>query len=464
MLAKEREFIRRLHQITDAFILAFSFYLAHLIRSYWQIEIFGGSPEILPFLDHYAWLLLFIIPGGLLMLKVYGYYDRPLLASRRQAIWILTKAIFGLVIGVILILWLFRVGPRVGRSVIILFGLISFCLLVAKELIVNWWRKKGQSQVTRNVIIVGPPEETSEIEKLIKLANDPTLCVVDKVNLSEESTQQLIDSMHKNAANAVVIAGERTFLGQIEDVIMVCEREGVEVWLLVDFFKTRIAQVKSDQFYGRPVLVFKSTPDTSWPLIIKRIIDIVVSAILLVILAIPMAFIAVLVKLTSEGPVLYKQQRAGLNGRPFTLLKFRSMYKDADKLKSFLLDKNEINGPAFKLSNDPRVTPLGRFLRRYSIDELPQLINVLRGEMSLVGPRPLPLDEVAKFDNPGYRRRLSMKPGLTCLWQISGRSEIKDFDEWVRLDLEYIDNWSLWLDFKIMLKTIPVVLSGKGAK
>lgn len=173
---------------------------------------------------------------------------------------------------------------------------------------------------------------------------------------------------------------------------------------------------------------------------------------------------ALLIRLTSPGPVLFRQQRAGLNGRPFTMYKFRSMVTNAEQLKHELEQLNEMSGPVFKLTNDPRVTPIGRFLRRYSIDELPQLINVLRGEMSLVGPRPLPLDEVARFDDVAHRRRLSVKPGLTCLWQISGRSELRDFKEWVRLDLEYIDHWSLWLDFKILLRTIPVVLTAKGAK
>ena len=146
------------------------------------------------------------------------------------------------------------------------------------------------------------------------------------------------------------------------------------------------------------------------------------------------------------------------------MLKFRSMVSDAEQRKHELAKLNEMEGPVFKLSNDPRVTPVGRFIRRFSIDELPQLLNVFRGEMSLVGPRPLPVDEVERFDDPAHRRRLSVKPGLTCLWQVSGRNEVKDFRDWVRLDLEYIDNWSIWLDVKILCRTIPVVLTGNGAR
>jgi len=174
--------------------------------------------------------------------------------------------------------------------------------------------------------------------------------------------------------------------------------------------------------------------------------------------------IAVLIKLTSKGPVLFRQQRSGLNGRPFTIYKFRTMGVDAEQRKQELASRNEMRGPVFKVTNDPRVTPIGKILRRCSIDEFPQFFNVLRGEMSLVGPRPLPVDEVKRFDDFSHRRRLSVKPGLTCLWQISGRNNVVDFKEWVRLDLEYIDNWSLWLDMKIICRTVPAVLAGVGAK
>jgi exopolysaccharide biosynthesis polyprenyl glycosylphosphotransferase len=174
--------------------------------------------------------------------------------------------------------------------------------------------------------------------------------------------------------------------------------------------------------------------------------------------------IALAIKITSPGPVFFRQKRSGINGTPFTIYKFRTMVTNAEQLKHELAAMNEMSGPVFKVTNDPRVTPVGKFLRKYSLDELPQLFNVLRGEMSLVGPRPLPVDEVRRFDNLAHRRRLSVKPGLTCLWQVSGRNQITDFKDWVRLDLEYIDNWSFWLDLKILLVTVPVVLRGTGAK
>jgi lipopolysaccharide/colanic/teichoic acid biosynthesis glycosyltransferase len=173
---------------------------------------------------------------------------------------------------------------------------------------------------------------------------------------------------------------------------------------------------------------------------------------------------ALLVKWTSPGPVFFRQQRSGLNGSPFTLYKFRTMVTNAEQFKHELEAMNEMTGPVFKVTNDPRITNFGRFLRKYSLDEWPQLINVFRGEMSLVGPRPLPVDEVKRFNDLAHRRRLSVKPGLTCIWQVTGRNKISDFKDWVRLDLEYIDGWSLWLDFKILLLTIPAVLRGTGAK
>jgi exopolysaccharide biosynthesis polyprenyl glycosylphosphotransferase len=212
------------------------------------------------------------------------------------------------------------------------------------------------------------------------------------------------------------------------------------------------------------MLVFRSTPDASWQVVGKQLIDFVGALLMLAVCSPALLFAAVAIRLTSPGPILFRQQRCGLNGRPFTMLKFRSMVTDAEQRKHELEQLNEMSGPVFKVTKDPRVTPVGRYLRKFSVDEFPQLLNVVRGDMSLVGPRPLPVDEVARFDDLAHRRRLSMKPGITCLWQVSGRNNVTDFGEWVRLDLEYIDNWSLWLDIRILVRTVPVVLMGTGAK
>jgi len=197
---------------------------------------------------------------------------------------------------------------------------------------------------------------------------------------------------------------------------------------------------------------------------LKQLLDRVGALVLLVLASPIFLVVGILIKLGSPGPVLFRQKRSGLNGQPFTIYKFRTMVTNAEQLKHELAAMNEMTGPVFKVSNDPRVTSIGKFLRKSSWDELPQLLNVLRGEMSLVGPRPLPVDEVRRFNDLAHRRRLSVKPGITCLWQVSGRNNVSDFRDWVRLDLEYIDNWSLWLDFKILWRTVPVVLGGVGAR
>jgi len=212
------------------------------------------------------------------------------------------------------------------------------------------------------------------------------------------------------------------------------------------------------------VLIYRTTPAISWELVAKRIIDILGGFILLILTSPIMLAVALLIRLTSPGPVIFSQNRSGLHGRPFRMYKFRSMVTNAEQARAELEDRNEMSGPVFKVKNDPRVTWLGSWLRRTSLDELPQLWNVIRGEMSLVGPRPLPLYETANFGDVTQRRRMSVRPGLTCLWQVRGRNQINDFKDWVQLDLEYIDRWSLLLDFQILLRTVPVVLFGWGAK
>jgi exopolysaccharide biosynthesis polyprenyl glycosylphosphotransferase len=250
--------------------------------------------------------------------------------------------------------------------------------------------------------------------------------------------------------------------GRIRKVLECCEREGVQVRLFSDFFSKILKRVRVDQPYGMNIVSFMATQDDEIKLYVKRILDIVLSGLMLVVLSPFLLIIAILVKASSKGPIFYEWNVIGLNKKPFKSWKFRTMVPNADAMKTDLLERNEMNGPVFKIKNDPRVTKIGRILRKFSLDELPQLWSVLKGDMSLVGPRPAGPHELARYDS-WHRRKLSVKPGLTCLWQVKGRNKIDDFDEWVRLDLEYIENWSLWLDFKILLKTIPVVLRGTGS-
>jgi exopolysaccharide biosynthesis polyprenyl glycosylphosphotransferase len=248
----------------------------------------------------------------------------------------------------------------------------------------------------------------------------------------------------------------------VEEVVRLCEEQGIIVRLQTDLFKLRIARWQVDELDGVPIVTIRSGPSDGWPLLAKRLMDICGSALLLLALAPLLMIVAVLIKLDSPGAVFYTQERVGLNKRHFRVFKFRTMVEGADKQQPMLEDLNEAEGPVFKIKDDPRITRIGKFLRRFSIDELPQLFNVLRGEMSLVGPRPLPTRDIERIDALWHKRRLSVKPGVTCLWQVNGRSDV-NFDHWVRMDLEYIDKWSLELDLRILLKTIPAVLKGSGA-
>ena len=249
---------------------------------------------------------------------------------------------------------------------------------------------------------------------------------------------------------------------QVEEMIMVCAEQGVRTTIAADLFSIGLIKSEISYFGGMPLIHFQTPPGDSWELALKRVIDIVVAGVALVAMAPIFALLALGIK-ASTGPVIFTQTRMGLNGRLFQMLKFRSMYLDAEQVLDVLRTKNEMNGPTFKMKNDPRVTSFGRFLRRFSLDELPQLWNVFVGEMSLVGPRPPIPGEVSLYERSS-RRRLSMRPGLTCTWQVSGRNEIKDFESWVKLDLNYIDNWSLMGDLVLLFRTVPAVLFGIGAR
>lgn len=463
MLRRQRQLRTSVHLVLDACLFAIGFWLAHWVRSHLPITVFGGTAEIEPF-DHYFHIFLLTLPFAALILEGQGFYNRKELAGRRETVWILLKSCLFAIVGLILVLFLMR--QQLARSVIILFGVTSFLLVLAKEELINWWMQSsfGREQATKRVILVGMRTDVERLMEEMRQNARGGMVVVGQLYLEEQPVENLLNLLHEHSANAVMLSAKHTAFGQVEKAIQLCELEGVEVCLLADFFKTAISQTALDDFMGRPVMVFRTVPEASWQALTKQVLDFVLAGVGLILLSPLFLVLAVIIKGTSKGPVLFRQQRCGLNGRPFMMLKFRSMVLDAEAQKEGLASQNEMSGPVFKLTNDPRVTPIGRLMRKWSVDELPQLINVLLGDMSIVGPRPLPVDEVKRFDDLAHRRRLSVKPGLTCLWQISGRNNITDFRDWVRLDLEYIDNWSLWLDFKILFLTIPAVLSGSGAK
>ena len=249
---------------------------------------------------------------------------------------------------------------------------------------------------------------------------------------------------------------------EINSLVNQCKEQGIPARLVSDFFHLEEIKVKIGFLDGAPIITLYNGMEESLKFSFKRFLDIMISGFFLVFLSPLYLLIVILIKLSDSGPVFFYQKRIGLHKREFNLYKFRTMVVNAEDLQEQLESKNEVSGPVFKISNDPRITKIGGFLRRYSIDELPQLVNVFKGEMSLVGPRPLPIRDFNKFDEYWIRRRFSVRPGITCIWQISGRSDIS-FEQWMEQDLYYIDNWTLILDFNILVKTIPVIIKGTGA-
>jgi exopolysaccharide biosynthesis polyprenyl glycosylphosphotransferase len=466
MLRRDQQIRTQIHQLADACIFFASFLLAYVLRSDPDIAAWLNLPPLpsTQFGD-FAKLLFVVIPGAPLILESQGFYNRSPLSPRGAVFWPLLKGCAWLTAGLIFIAYIFHL--QVARMIMVAFGLIGFCAVWLKEeaLRAFFKSKMAQAQYRRRFIIAGQDNEIIQMQAELLSHKDEGVEIVAALDLNQGGAQELATMLHEHSVYGVILSARRTYFEQIESVIKACELEGVEVWLVADFFATQISRTSFDELLGRPLLIFRTTPESSWHSVAKTLIDFVGSMIFLIFVASWLfPIIAILIKFTSRGPVFFKQQRSGHNGKPFTLYKFRTMVTNAEQYKHELQAMNEMSGPVFKLTKDPRVTFIGKYLRKYSLDELPQFWNVAWGEMSLVGPRPLPVDEVKRFSDLAHRRRLSVKPGLTCLWQIGGRNKISDFKDWVRLDLEYIDNWSLWLDLKILLYTIPAVLRGTGAK
>ena len=254
----------------------------------------------------------------------------------------------------------------------------------------------------------------------------------------------------------------RSFYEYASQVVALCEQHGILLRFDTQIFDLKIARSGADELDGEAHITARATPHDGWQMVIKRALDLVLSMILLFVLSPLLVAVAIAVKMTSSGPIFFRQKRVGLNKRKFTMFKFRTMVPNAEQLQEMLLPQNEMSGPVFKIKNDPRITQIGKILRKTSIDELPQLLNVVKGDMSLVGPRAIPVRDYELFDQDWQRRRLSVRPGITCLWQVKGRNSVP-FEQWMELDMQYIDKWSLWLDFKILARTIPAVLRGTGA-
>jgi exopolysaccharide biosynthesis polyprenyl glycosylphosphotransferase len=463
MLARKQEINLQLNEVVDAAILGVTFWLCHWLRFNGILKL-DSSPDI-PEFKYFVWVLAVIVPFGPFLMELQGYYHYPLEKTVWKSVTQITRAGIWLLVLVAACSFFLKLEIP-SRSVIMLFAIAAPAILIAKErvLIAIHKRTLKSGGVRERVLLVGEPAKMAEVEDSFTESLRLEVSVVARVPLTTEDMEPLVAAVHEHSVGRVLLAFSRIELNVVQKAIEACELEGVEAWLCADFIRTSIARPTYELLASRPMLVFRTTPDISWALLVKSALDRLLAALGLLVLSPLLLVIALAIKLTSPGPAIFTQKRAGRHGRPFTMFKFRSMNTNAEMQRAELIAYNVMSGPVFKVEDDPRVTPFGRFIRRTSLDELPQLLNVLLGDMSLVGPRPLPVYEVEQFESAAHRRRLSMRPGLTCLWQVRGRNTVTDFADWVRMDLEYIDNWSLALDLWILIRTIPVVLFGLGAK
>lgn len=461
-LSRNESFRLQFFQVIDALLVCASFWLAWDIRAWFLgSDDIGGRESI-------YWVLYIAVPFVPLILELFGFYRHTMSKgfSRSTAQLLQTLAVIALIIGMFAIFAKLTDTRRLALGVGFL---LAFCLLLTRERLTALWlrRRRKDDATLERVVIAGSGEEMNDM--LEKMDPDVTSRwkVVDLFDMSHRPVEELFDLLKQEAVSRVIFDTKATDFGTMARAVEACELQGVEAWISASFIRTQIARPVFDSVGSSPMLVLRSTPELSWELLVKELFD-RVAASLVILVTLPLWIVAAIgIRLKSPGaPVFFSQMRAGRYGRPFKMWKFRTMVANAEELLDQVKKEqgNEMQGPVFKLDNDPRIFAFGAFLRKFSIDELPQLINVVKGDISLVGPRPLPLYEVEAFSELSHRRRLSVKPGITCEWQAGGRNKIKDFDEWVQMDLRYIDNWSLWLDFKILMRTIPAVLFGTGAK
>ncbi len=461
-ISRKDSFTLQVLQLTDALLVWFAFWLGGVVRSW--LELSGPDESLLQSMN---WVLYIAVPFTPLMLERFGFYDHLRHKLTSAAIWQLLKALLVIVLMVVV----FAVFAKMTgtRRLILGLGLVFiFIFLLIRDRITQLWLKRQvESEVTKErIVIAGSGSEMADL-----LAEfDPEIVsswkVVEHFDLGQRDTQELFNLLKEQSVSRVLFSAKNTEFEVVARAVEACELQGVEAWIAASFIRSQIARPVFDAIGNKPMLVLRSTPELSWELLSKEIFDRIGAAIIILFTLPFWIFAAVGIAIKSPGaPVFFSQMRAGRYGQPFRMWKFRTMVAHAETMLDQVKEDhgNQMDGPVFKLKSDPRIFPFGAFLRKFSIDEFPQLLNVLSGEMSLVGPRPLPVYEVEAFNELSHRRRLSVKPGITCEWQAGGRNTITSFEEWVAMDLKYIDNWSLWLDITILLRTIPAVLFGKGA-
>jgi exopolysaccharide biosynthesis polyprenyl glycosylphosphotransferase len=469
MFSRQHRKARVLFGLSDVVLTTLAFEAAYLTRSSLDLErlfylTVPGKALVLGFS-----LLAWVVVGSWLRV-----YDKLNAGDPRVVLWDAVRQCF--YSGICLVVFGYLLRLDLSRPFLLLFTAYAFLLLFLFRLVAG----RGLGIVRREfgghyVVVVGVGENALRMARLLErsahygIRLQGFLCEGDACpeKIAPSSTaypvwplSQLPSLLERHVIDEIIFATPAEKLAGLEDVLLLCDNEGVRTRVAVDFFPHVNSTVYLERLGQTPLLTFSAAPHDEVRLMLKRLLDVAVAAIGLIVLLPFMAIVALLVRLTSPGPAIFRQVRCGLNGRRFLFYKFRSMCHEAEKLKPGLMHLS-CRKTAFKIPDDPRLTPIGRWLRKFSIDEWPQLWNVLRGDMSLVGPRPAVPDEVEQYER-WQRRRLRMRPGLTCLWALAGRDNL-DFETWMKMDMQYIDNWSLALDWKILLKTIPRVLVGRGA-
>ena len=423
-------------------------------------------------------LIVALLGACQVLLRANGLYESRRLSPRKAEIWDILKAVTLCALMLAATAVVFKIELVASRSFLVVFWTAATGTLVASRILLRTLlaRARRRGRNLRRVLVVGTNRRAAEVVKrieskpelgysLLGFADDPWPglslrtkgypVVTDLRHLSQYLRETVLDEVF-------ICLPVKSYYERIREIVERCESQGIIVRLLSRIFDLRIARSMVDTFGDEAVVSVCTGRVDDWHMVAKRVLDVAGSLVLLILLAPLFLVAAVAIKFTSPGPLFFVQERVGIGKRRFRLVKFRTMVADAESQQLTLESRNEVGGPVFKIRQDPRITPLGRLLRKTSIDELPQLINVLKGEMSLVGPRPLPVRDYNGFDQDWHRRRFSVRPGITCLWQVNGRNGIP-FDRWMELDLQYIDQWSLWLDLKILAKTVPAVLKRTGA-
>lgn len=468
-MIKEREQqINNIFGVFDVILSLLSFGIAFFIRDLFFEPPVTGRLE-------YLIIALLIVPTWFVLIKSVHLAE---MHRTKTYSMILASYLRVVVIGlgvIFLSVFLLKL-TNISRFVILLFGIINlitlFSVRIASYRMMKYFRIRGYN--TRNVIVLA--DETSEefIERILDnkewgyilkyiITNSSYLYkkFKDRINIHPEHSN-LKNLLDIDVIDEVIYCKNEINQSSLKNLIHDCEEVGVVFRMQSQLFSRSATKAHLNHFGETPFLTFDNTPSDQFAYKVKNVFSVLIAAIILVIWSPVLIFISMLIKLTSQGPVFFKQKRVGLRGRTFYMYKFRTMVVNAEELKAKLMDKNEADGPVFKIKNDPRITKIGKFLRKTGLDELPQFINVLIGDMSLVGPRPPIPAEVEQYER-WQLRRLSMKPGITCTWQIKPNRNDISFEDWMKMDLQYIDNWSNKLDLILFFKTIKTILKGSGS-